>query len=534
MKTNIEIRKRARKVVFKNYFTLIFVCVIMMVFAGGYASTFNGIKNLVRQDSIAESVKLDTQVDSLESSNLDITSATLKAIFNTDKVEEIYVSESVTGGLFRTIFDVITHFEQFLFKIVKGILDVFVDAQKTLALVILILLMRLFYGILIAKPLKVCQARIFEESRLYYKTPFKRFAAYKNFKEYCSAVKVIFVVDLFQLLWDFTIIGGIIKRYSYRLVPMIVAENKNIGPMQAINLSKKMMKGNKWKLFLLDLSFVIYLILDILSYGIFGIIGLNAYYTASVVEFYSDLKEDYKKQEKDDHELLYDVNLIENANNLECYPGVTRREKRKMDETFNYYQKYTFSSMILLFFTFAFIGWLWEVLLYVYKDGIFVNRGVLHGPWLPIYGVGGVVILFLLFLPKKFKSITDNPIATFFIVVLLCGIIEYTTSWYLELTQGMRWWDYTGNFLNINGRICFEGLTFFGIGGCLCLYIVAPHMQELFKRMSFKVRNILCTILIVAFLIDVAYSVNKPNIGAGITDDGQNNEIIQEIIEETK
>ena len=59
-------------------------------------------------------------------------------------------------------------------------------------------------------------------------------------------------------------------------------------------------------------------------------------------------------------------------------------------------------------------------------------------------------------------------------------------------------------------------------------------MQKLFKRMSSKARNILCTVLVVAFLIDVAYSVNKPNIGAGITDDGQNNEIIQEIIEETK
>ena len=534
-KTNKEIRKKARKKKKKNYFTLIFVCIIMMVFAGSYATTFNGIKNTIRQDSRATSIKLDTSVDSLENSNLDVTVSILEAIFKTDKIEDIYVSEGVTGGLFRTIFDGITNFERFLFKIVKGILDVFVNAQKTLLLVIILILMQISYNIFVSKPLKVCQARIFEESRLYPKTPFKRMVMFRKFKEYFNVVRIIFVVDLFQFLWDITIIGGIIKRYSYRLVPMIVAENPSIKPMEAIRLSQEMMNHNKWRMFLLDLSFFGYLLIDILTYGFLGIIGVNAYYTASLVEFYSLVKEAYIKDKKVGYELLNDPYLLENTKNLDCYPGVTKKEKKKMNEMFNYYQKYTVSSFILLFFTFAFIGWLWEVLLYIYKDGIFVNRGVLHGPWLPIYGFGGVVILFILFLPKKIKDITDNPIATFFVVMLLCGIIEYTTSWYLEITQGMRWWDYTGNFLNINGRVCFEGLAFFGIGGCLCLYIVAPHMQEIFAKIKPKIRNTICVILVVAFLADVAYSINVPNVGAGITDDGQKNEqVIQEMIEETK
>ena len=166
------------------------------------------------------------------------------------------------------------------------------------------------------------------------------------------------------------------------------------------------------------------------------------------------------------------------------------------------------------------------------KENGFINRGVLHGPWLPIYGVGGVVILFLLFLPKKFKRIMDNPILTFFIVVLLCGIIEFSTSWYLEYSQGLRWWDYTGNFLNLNGRICFEGLAFFGIGGCLCLYIVAPHMQSIISKMKPKFRIVLCVVLVLIFLIDVAYSFNNPNVGAGITDDGSHNQIIEETLKE--
>ena len=152
---NKDIRKQARKTVGKNYFTLVFVCLIMMIFAGSYATTFNGIKNILRDDSVAESIKLETEVDSLNSSNLDITSSVLKTIFKTDNVDDIYVEETVTAGLFRTIFDGVTHLEQFLFRIVKGVLDVFVNANKTILLVILVLLFQLFFRVFVSKPLKV-------------------------------------------------------------------------------------------------------------------------------------------------------------------------------------------------------------------------------------------------------------------------------------------------------------------------------------------------------------------------------------------
>lgn len=175
MKTNKEIRKQARNTLKKNYFTLVFICIIMMFIAGGYTTSLNGMKNLVRRDSIIQSENLNEEVDSLSNSNLDITSEVLTMIFKTDNVENLKVRESVTGGIFRTIFDGITHAEQFLFRIVKFILDLFVKAERTIALGIIIILIQLLYRIFVAKPLKVCQARVFMESRIYYKTPFKRF-----------------------------------------------------------------------------------------------------------------------------------------------------------------------------------------------------------------------------------------------------------------------------------------------------------------------------------------------------------------------
>lgn len=517
MKTNKEIRKNARNTVKKNYFVLVFICLIMMFLAGNYTTTFNGIKNLLREDFRTESKLNNIEVDSLSNSNLDITSEVLNLIFDTDDVEQLKFKESVTGGIFRTIFDGITHAEKFVFRIVKFVLDSFVTAKKTITLGIIMIVIQLLYGVFVSKPLKVCQARVFMESRIYYKTPFKRYIEVIKKKNYLNVVKTILLTDIYQFLWDFTIIGGIIKRYSYKLVPMIMAENPDIKPKEAIKLSRKMMDSNKAKLFKLDMSFLVYQILDILTLGALGIIFSNPYYTASMVEFYTEVKRDYKEDKKENYELLNDPYLMENPEGYECYPGVKRRELKKADEIFNYYQKYSLTSIILMFFTFSFFGWLWEVGIYLFKDGIFVNRGTMKGPWLPIYGTGCILILFLLFLPKKYKKITDNPVLTFFVVVLMCGTIEYATSWYLELTNGMRWWDYTGYFLNINGRVCFEGLMFFGIGGTLCLYVVAPYMQSVISKIPKKVREALCVILVIIFLADCAYSSIYPNVGAGIT-----------------
>lgn len=83
---------------------------------------------------------------------------------------------------------------------------------------------------------------------------------------------------------------------------------------------------------------------------------------------------------------------------------------------------------------------MWEVLLHIYYDGQIINRGFTHGPWLPIYGVGGVIIITLL---KRFR---DRPVLEFLVAFVLCGFIEYFTAWLLETVNGEKWWDYSGYF----------------------------------------------------------------------------------------
>lgn len=144
--------------------------------------------------------------------------------------------------------------------------------------------------------------------------------------------------------------------------------------------------------------------------------------------------------------------------------------------------------------------------------GKFVNRGVLHGPWIPIYGFGCVLILLLL---KRFRM---RPKVEFSMAVLLCGCIEYFTGFFLELTHnGQKWWDYTGYFLNLDGRICAEGLLVFGVGGMAFVYVIAPLIDNWVKEHLNKKLSTACLVLLLLFGADVVYSHFEPNVGEGVT-----------------
>ena len=94
----------------------------------------------------------------------------------------------------------------------------------------------------------------------------------------------MFVRSVYSLLWCLTIVGGFIKIYSYKLVPMIIAENPELSAKEAIKLSEDMMKGYKWRAFLIDLSFIGWDILNILTLQILGVFFLEPYKRMTTVE----------------------------------------------------------------------------------------------------------------------------------------------------------------------------------------------------------------------------------------------------------
>ena len=199
----------------------------------------------------------------------------------------------------------------------------------------------------------------------------------------------------------------------------------------------------------------------------------------------------------------------------QAYPGrlftIPDRRKTKKSQSLHYMRYYTVWSLILMFFIFSLGGWLWEVSFHMINYGEFVKRGVLHGPWLPIYGSGAVLMLTVL------KKLRNHPVKEFWGIIFLCGAVEYLTSFILELFTGNRWWDYTGYFLNLNGRICAEGLLLFGIGGIMIVYVLAPVLDNLIGKVKKRWIIPVCIVLMCLFLTDQVYSIQNPNAGDGIT-----------------
>lgn len=174
-------------------------------------------------------------------------------------------------------------------------------------------------------------------------------------------------------------------------------------------------------------------------------------------------------------------------------------------------KSYHLTALIIIFFEVSFAGWLWEVALHYMTSGNLVNRGTLHGPWLPIYGAASVFLL--IFLRKYAK----RPLVVLAGTIVSCGVIEYITSFVLEMIFHTRWWDYSDMPMNINGRICAGGLVLFGLGGCAVIYMIGPMLRKKSEQMNKKTAAVFCVAAMVIFLIDVVISFTNIRTGAGIT-----------------
>lgn len=173
--------------------------------------------------------------------------------------------------------------------------------------------------------------------------------------------------------------------------------------------------------------------------------------------------------------------------------------------------KWDFFFYVWLFFLISIFGWIWEVGLYFLRGDTYVNRGFLSGPWLPIYGSGAVMLELL------FHKWRDRTVLTFVSSMILCTLLEYLSGWYLELTWGVKWWDYSQMKWNLQGYICAASSLLFGIGGVLLVCVIAPLFRSLYQKIPVWIRAGAGLLFVLVFVADAAYSAIMPHVGNGIT-----------------
>lgn len=292
-----NLKDKAKKAVKNNYWTAVVLCFVITILTGEYGNSITGIwqsgdsvlpdyvitqnqyliENEISKDNIAE---IQEKQEKIEEITENLTENQLKMV------------NTITSNL-----NSLTKSQKYIYKIWDAI-ELFIMNQNLLGIAyVLIAIIAILYIILLAEPLLVAERRYFiiasekENTKMgVMKEIFKR-------KNWSNVAVIMFFKSFYNFLWYLTIIGGIIKTYEYRMIPYLLAENPDMNKKEVFARSKQMMKGNKWKTFILDLSFILWEILSTITFGLLDILYVNPYKIATSVELYKTLKENNNVEE---------------------------------------------------------------------------------------------------------------------------------------------------------------------------------------------------------------------------------------------
>ncbi len=156
-------------------------------------------------------------------------------------------------------------------------------------------------------------------------------------------------------------------------------------------------------------------------------------------------------------------------------------------------------DLVLLFFAYSLLGWCIEVTLKYFQFHRFINRGFFTGPILPIYGSGAALITLAVGGLSRFESGYGTTFALSFVI---CGTLEYLTSFFMEKRFHARWWDYSQKPMNLHGRVWIGNLLLFGLGGVAIIHILNPLFDRFLSSLSLSVKGITSGVLLAVFAAD--------------------------------
>lgn len=175
-------------------------------------------------------------------------------------------------------------------------------------------------------------------------------------------------------------------------------------------------------------------------------------------------------------------------------------------------EKQTVQKLFLCFMMYAVLGWCYEVILetFIYRWG-FSNRGVLFGPYCPVYGVGALSFLFCMGWLMRKKDVKwlniVKPILIFLGCMAAATLIELVASYLLEFFTGAwPWQTYERYKYNFQARIALSTSLRFGLGGTVFMYLVQPFFDWILSKPSRKALNIIAVSVAVIVAADCVYT----------------------------
>lgn len=278
-----ELKDKAKKVVHKNYWTAIVVCFLIALFTSEFGTSTVGIWQT--EDSMDPNYIVYQIEERTDRQEIDpfFTQRNIKETLNETQRKVWKIVEDNLNNAMKP--------QKYIFKIWDGITSFNMNYPILGVMLCIGALLSLAFTVFVADPLIVGGKRYFLKAREGSNTRVGILVEIFRKEHWPNVAVTMFLRNIYTALWYLTIIGGFIKTYEYRMIPYILAENPTIKRKEAFEISKKMMKGNKWKAFILDISFFGWNILSVLTFGLLSILYVNPYNAATNAELYVKLKE---------------------------------------------------------------------------------------------------------------------------------------------------------------------------------------------------------------------------------------------------
>ncbi len=164
--------------------------------------------------------------------------------------------------------------------------------------------------------------------------------------------------------------------------------------------------------------------------------------------------------------------------------------------------EYTLSQWVMFFYIYCFFGWIWECLYVSVCERRWVNRGFLKGPFLPIYGSGAICIL-VVTIPFR-----GNVWLMALVGMAAATVLEYVTGYVMERLFRVRYWDYTGKLLNLNGYVCLMSTLCWGVMTVLMVDVFHVYVEELVLSVDEKYITLAVLVITPAISADFVTSFN--------------------------
>ncbi len=165
--------------------------------------------------------------------------------------------------------------------------------------------------------------------------------------------------------------------------------------------------------------------------------------------------------------------------------------------------EYGFYELFLIFIFWGVAGWLIEVVDMRIEAGEFQNRGFLHMPFCPIYGVGMAAA------SVGLSGVKNSWLILFAFGVIFCSVFEYIVGGIMERLFHTKWWDYSHMRFNIKGRVCLRNAILFGFGAILVFRVVEPVVETVIVSIPVSIRLLITVVFGAAFVIDLVLSARR-------------------------